>query len=64
MSKPSQRAKRPLSYPDETTGSKLAAEMRKKTNSLTPEQENYCFQKAMALIYAGDGAKEAASVRR
>lgn len=64
MSKRSQHTKKRLTYPDETAGSKLAGEMRKKTNNLTPEQEHYYFQKAMALIYAGDGAKEAARVRR
>lgn len=62
MSKPLQRAKKPVSYPNETAGSKLAAEMRKEANKLTSEQKSHYFRKAMALIYAADGAKDAASV--
>ncbi|MGA2658835.1 MAG: hypothetical protein ABSH34_15135 [Verrucomicrobiota bacterium] len=53
MSKPSQRTKRPLSYPDETTGSKLAAKARKLASKLTPEEEAEHFRRGMAKIYGG-----------
>jgi hypothetical protein len=64
MSKTSQITRKPLSYPDETSGSKLAAEMRKKANNLNSEQKDRYFRKAMALIYGGNGAKAALSVGR
>jgi hypothetical protein len=63
VSKPSRHAKKPVGYPNETTGSKLAAEMRKEANKMTSEQKSQYFRKAMALIYAADGAKDAASAR-
>jgi hypothetical protein len=53
MSKPSQRTKRPSSYPDETTGSKLAAKARKLASKLTPEEEAEHFRRGMAKIYGG-----------
>ncbi|MGA2658503.1 MAG: hypothetical protein ABSH34_13445 [Verrucomicrobiota bacterium] len=62
MSKPLRHTKKPLSHPDGTTGSKLAAEIRREANKLTSEQKSLYFRKAMALIYAADGAKDAASV--
>lgn len=47
-----------LEYPDQTRGSKLAAEIRKKANGLTPKQRAEYFRKGMVLIYGGDGKKE------
>src|SRR5258708_5956772 len=64
MSRPSPKTKKPLSYPDETQGSKLAAEMRAKANRLTREQKGRYFSKAMTLIYGGTRAKEAVGVGR
>ena len=63
MSKPLPKVKVLSRYPDETKGSKLAAEMRKRANALNPEEKSRYLGKAMALIYGG-GAKEAASVGR
>jgi hypothetical protein len=47
-----------LNYPDQTRGSKLAAEVRKKANGLSLKQRAQYFRKGMAMIYGG-GAKEA-----
>jgi len=41
----SAKAKKSLSYPSETRGSKLAAEMRKKANKLSAEQKSIIFAK-------------------
>ena len=53
--------KRPLpktpDYPEETTGSRLAAKNRKLASKLTPEQEAEHFRRGMALIY-GSQSKE------
>ena len=59
MSKPAQKKKR-ADYPDETVGSKLAAEARKLGNSLTDEQRDDFLERAKALIYGGRHAKETA----
>ena len=64
MGKANQSTKKALSYPDETTGTKLAAEMRKKANNLSAEQKHRYFRKAMAIIYGGNGAKETACAGR
>jgi len=50
--KRSVKARKLLSYPDRTRGSKLAAEMRKKANKLSSEQKSRYLRKAMALICA------------
>ncbi len=47
-----------LDYPDETHGSKLAAEIRRKANGLTAKQRAEHFRKGMAMIYGGNGTKE------
>ncbi|HEX7471046.1 MAG TPA: hypothetical protein VF437_09995 [Verrucomicrobiae bacterium] len=52
-----------LDYPDETTGSKLAAEVRKKANNLSPEERAKHFRKGMAMIYGGSGTKEISGAR-
>ncbi len=49
-------------YPDETPGSRLAAEARKLASKLTPEQRREHFNGAMTMIYGG--AKEATLARR
>jgi hypothetical protein len=53
------KSRKLLHYPDQTRGSKLAAEIRKKANGLTSKQRAEYFRKGMAMIYGGDGAKEA-----
>ena len=47
-------------HPDETIGSKLAAEIRKKANGLTSKQRADYFRKGMAIIHGGRGKEEAA----
>ena len=53
------KSRKLLDYPDQTRGSKLAAEVRKKANGLSPKQRAEYFRKGMAMIYGGDGTKEA-----
>ena len=48
--------KRP-DYPEETTGSRLAAKTRKLASKLTPEQEAEHFRQGIAMIY-GSQSKE------
>ena len=50
---PSPAKKKKLSYPDETEGSRMAAEIRRRANKLTPEQRREHFRKGMAIIYGG-----------
>jgi hypothetical protein len=55
--KQSQRvASKKPDYPEETSGSRLAAKARKLANKLTPEQRREHFNGAMTMIYGG--AKE------
>jgi len=42
-----------LDYPDETPGSCLAAEIRKRANKLTAEQRRTHVNAAMAMVYGG-----------
>ncbi|MEK7675442.1 MAG: hypothetical protein AAB676_11175 [Verrucomicrobiota bacterium] len=63
MNKTHRKAKK-TDYPDETVGSKLAAEARKLANSLTDEQRAACLEGAKALIYGRARTKEAAGSRR
>ena len=56
--------KKPLDYPEETEGSRLAAKSRKMANSLTAEQRREYFNRAMVMIYGGDERKEAAGSGR
>jgi hypothetical protein len=53
------KSRKLVDYPDQTRGSKLAAEIRKKANGLSSKQRAECFRKGMSMIYGGDGAKEA-----
>jgi len=52
MRKPIRKPKK-LDYPDETNGTRWAAEARKMANDLTPEQEAEHFRRAMVKIYGG-----------
>jgi hypothetical protein len=52
------KPRKALDYPDETQGSKLAAEIRKRANGLTAKQRAEYFRKGMAMIYGGTGTKE------
>ncbi|HEY3854067.1 MAG TPA: hypothetical protein VGO67_06715 [Verrucomicrobiae bacterium] len=52
------KAKPRLNYPDQTRGSKLAAEIRKKANGLSSKQRAEYFRKGMSIIYGGEGTKE------
>lgn len=58
-----QKAKK-ANYPDETVGSKLAAQARRTANSLTDEQRAECLAGAKALIYGRTRTKEVAGARR
>ncbi len=51
-------------YPDETLGSKVAAEARKLANSLTDEERAECLEGAESLIYGRTRNKEVAGPRR
>lgn len=51
-------------YPDETVGSKLAADARKRANSLTDEQRDDLLKKAKALIYGRARTKQTAGAGR
>jgi len=52
------KPRKALDYPDETQGSKLAAEIRKRANGLTAKQRAEFFRKGMAMIYGGNRTKE------
>jgi len=53
------KSRKLVDNPDQTRGSKLAAEVRKKANSLSPKQRADYFRKGMAMIHGGAGSKEA-----
>lgn len=55
--------KKKLSYPDETEGSRLAAETRRRANRLTAEQRREHFRRGMAIIYGGAQAAKAPGSR-
>lgn len=56
-------AKKPAAYPRETAGSRMAAKLRKQTNSLTDAQRDRHFEAGMAMIYGGQQSKQAARAR-
>jgi len=62
MKPPKRAAPKKPDYPEETSGSRLAAKARKLANKLTSEQRREHFNGAMAMIYGG--AKEATLARR
>ena len=51
--------KKKLAYPEETEGSRTAAETRGRANGQTGEQRREHFRQAMAMIYAGQHAAKA-----
>ena len=51
--KPSKPAKKPLDYPEQTHGSRVAARGRQKANAMTEEEREENFKQAMAAIYGG-----------
>jgi hypothetical protein len=55
----SSKPKKALDYPDETEGSRLAAEIRRRCNKMTAEERRHHFEQAMALIYAGGQSRKA-----
>jgi hypothetical protein len=61
MSSPIKKKK--LDYPDETEGSRLAAETRRRCNKLTAEERREHLRKAMSIIYRGTQAPKATGAR-
>ena len=57
MKSPRRAAPKKPDYPEETSGSRLAAKARKLANKLTPEEEAEHFRRGMAMIY-GNQPKE------
>lgn len=51
---PTPAKKNKLSYPDETEGSRLAAEIRRRANKLTAAERRKHFQRATAMIYGSE----------
>jgi hypothetical protein len=58
MRQPAGKGRRKIDYPDETNGTRWAAEARKRASQLSAEQEAEYFRKGMGKIYGGQ-AKEA-----
>ena len=52
MKQPVRKRKKP-DYPDETNGTRWAAEARRLASKLTPEQEAEHFRRAMVKVYGG-----------
>ena len=51
-------AKKRIDYPEETDGSRLAAEIRRRCNKLTKEQRRKHFAQAMQVYYGSTWPKE------
>jgi len=49
---------RNFEYPDQTRGSRLAAQLREETNALSVKQRSELFQRGMQMIYGGVAPKE------
>ena len=47
------KRRRKLDYPEETNGTRWAAEARKMASKLTPEEEAEHFRRAMVKVYGG-----------
>jgi len=56
MRQPASKKKK-LDYPEETNGTRWAAEARKMASKLTPEEEAEHFRQAMVKIYGGQPKK-------
>jgi hypothetical protein len=63
MKKSGGKAKRVLDYPKDTSGSKLAAETRKKANSLGDNKRENLFKRGMQIIYGAAGKPKATCPR-
>ena len=50
-----QPSQKPIPYPDKTTGSDVAAQVRKVANNLTETQRAEMFERGMRIIYGGNG---------
>ena len=53
MRQPQRAALKKPDYPEETSGSRLAAKARKLANTLTLEEEAEHYRRGMAMIYGG-----------
>jgi len=49
---------RNFDYPDQTKGSRLAAQLREETNALSEKQRNELFQRGMQIVYGGAATKQ------
>jgi hypothetical protein len=56
---PSPAKKKKLSYPEQTEGSRMAAEIRRRANKMTAAQREECLKQAMQVYYGGKWPKEA-----
>jgi hypothetical protein len=63
MKKPNEKAKKQIDYPKETSGSKLAAEIRREANSLSDARRESLFKRGMQIIYGAAGKAKAACAR-
>ena len=61
MSSPIKKKK--LDYPDQTEGSRLAVETRRRCNKLTAEERREHFRKAMSAIYGSAQAPKTTGAR-
>ena len=52
MKQPARKRKK-LDYPEETNGTRWAAEARRLASKLTPEEEAAHFARAMVKVYGG-----------
>lgn len=50
---PAKVKKQSSRYPQETNGSRMAAKLRKRANTLSDEERESHFQAGMAMIYGG-----------
>ena len=57
------RKRKKILYPDETNGTRWAAEARRLTSKMTPAERAEHFRQAMVKIYGGQ-PKEATGARR
>jgi hypothetical protein len=60
MIQPIKKGPKALEYPSESSGSRLAAQVRAKANPLSEKQRETHMRKAMELIYGGNRKKQAA----
>ena len=63
MNTKAQKVKKVADYPDQTAGSKLAAEARTAANGLSDSERDELFKRGMQVIYGGSGDKETARAR-